>query len=260
MHRLGRLTGMKGRASLIIWRSSILILTFALGGLGCRSSSSERPHSPKWEVGQWVRYQTFSKEKNARSVGVTSSPTVEEFSIVGQENWNIKRSQRKKVTPSRQKILYWLEIYEEHLESSVIVKLLIPEGMKGKPERILIQNGSNRAVEVREIELLLDEIWKGMRSYTEFQYGGITGRKETLTLPAGELETFSYEVDIDEERIHLWTTEAIPIWGIAKLSTEEMEMVLIDYGHTGASSRIGEEAVVAQVKEEEEEEEKEGKN
>ena len=232
---------------LLLWRFLILILTSTLGGLGCKNSTTERPQPTHWEVGQWVKYEISSPGKKASSEKIILPTPVMEFSIVGMETRK-KEDLRGKVALPFQETLFWLEIYEEHSEGPVILKLLVTEGMKGEPKRILIQNGSNQAVEMSESDLILEEIWKG-REIVEGRNpttGRPMGRKETLPLTAGNIETYFFEMELEEKKVQLWSSESIPIWGIAKLSMEGMEMSLTAYGLKGAVSRMGEEAMVAQ--------------
>ena len=185
---------------------------------GCRKYPILGKSPPKWEVGQWVRYKT------------TSSPASIEFSLVGKE------------TGDENETLFWLEIYEDYLDTPVILKLLVREGLKERPKRIFLQNGKGPVAEVTEIQLFLEEIWK--ESLVPKEEGQV---KESLALPIGVLETLLYKIESEEGHVRIWTQENIPIWGIAKVSREGMELVVSDFGLSGAMPRMKEGPWVAQT-------------
>jgi hypothetical protein len=224
-----------------------ILLFFFCGLIGCQGSSEKKSSTFPWGIGQWVRYETTSNEARAGSKGKSSSPTLIEFSLVGLEKGELKKNRDRKSSATREG-LFWLEIYEEFPETSVLLRLLVPEKLKGKPRKILIQNGSGQIVDLTDTENFLEEIWKGMEIVRGIESKEkIDGMKEVINIPAGNFETQSIELEIDNETIQIWTTETIPVWGIAKLSANGINMVLTDFGLTGAVSRMKEGPTVAQT-------------
>jgi hypothetical protein len=224
-----------------------ILFFFSFSLIGCQGSNEKKSSTFPWGVGQWVRYETTSNETRAGSKGKTSSPTFIEFSLVGQENGKLKKNTDRK-SPAAREDLFWLEIYEEFPETSVLLKLLVPEKLKGKPMKILIQKGSDQIVDLTDTENFLEEIWKGMEIVRGIESTEkIDGKKEVINIPAGDFETQKIELEIDNAKIQIWTTESIPVWGIAKLSANGIDMVLTDFGLTGAVNRMHEDSILTQA-------------
>ena len=236
------------------WRDRSLIsltlicLLFHLSIAGCGHNSFESHSTFQWEVGQWVRYETNLNGDSERSMKGTPPPIRIEFSLVGHEKESIVKRQTQEFTAPHEK-LFWLEIYEEFPETTVLLKLLVPEKMKGEPKRILIQNGSSEIVEMTDTKHFFEEIWKGMEFFqeTDLFNQNTEGNKETINLPAGIFETHSVELEIEKEKVTLWSSEIVPIWGVAKMSSNGMEIVLTDYGLSGAISRMKDSPIVAGI-------------
>ncbi len=128
--------------------------------------------------------------------------------------------------------LFWLEVRRFEEKDSLFVKFLVPAGMEGPPERVLIGGNGMKS------QLLLD----GSR-VTFLEGGGavpgISDRSASLDeidTPAGRFASRK----CGHPSGVVWLSPRVPIFGVVRLRSDEVEMELAGCGFKGAASRLRE--------------------
>lgn len=178
----------------------------------CFAGGCLRDHEglPIWRVGQWVRYDVTSR----------GNTWLLEYALVGEERNGGSQ-------------LFWLEARKFDVNDSFFVKCLVPSGLDGPAERVVIGgNGLSAHLSVRDSSIpCLKE-----RISTTVEQGQRPGQVEDLTTPAGSFPSERFECATWE----IWFNSGVPLFGIVRSRSEDVEMVLVAYGMEGATSELKE--------------------
>ncbi|TET83031.1 hypothetical protein E3J38_01175 [candidate division TA06 bacterium] len=179
-------------------------------------------------VGSWSQYWSINTEEG--------DTVVFKYSLTGKEKCGKTGC-------------YWYEFQTTEGKQTNMVKMLV-SGDPDEPghlKRLIIKSGDEPAVELpvgtthgagtppsrvresNEAEVVSEE-------ENLFTVG-----KETITTPAGKIKCTHLRIKKQEGQTDLWTNEAIPFFGIAKLVQAGMTMEITGYGESGAKTAISEE-------------------
>jgi len=186
-----------------LW-SFLAVLCFAGGCL--------RDHggSPTWRVGQWVRYDVTSH----------GDTWLLEYALVGEDRNGGSQ-------------LFWLEARRLDVNDSLFVKCLVPSGLEGPAEEVVIGGNSlSSRLSVNGSHLP----WTTERMSPNIERGKRTAHVEDLETPAGRFPTQKYECPAGE----IWFSPRVPLFGIVRSKNLDVEMVLVAYGLKGATSELKE--------------------
>jgi hypothetical protein len=125
----------------------------------------------------------------------------------------------------RDSTLFWVET----VEPEITVKVLVAKGKISEPKRLIVKRIGESPVEFQASEF-------SVKSGLPVLKGEDSGKKEILTLPCGKFKA----VHLVEDQRDIWLSRTVPIFGIAKYESEDMLIVLQNYGQRGAKSTIGE--------------------
>jgi hypothetical protein len=185
-----------------MWSSAVLLFL----SIGC---SSDHVGAPAWRVGQWVEYDVTCRGKSWRL----------EYAIVSEER-------------SRDSTLFWLEVRKFEEKDSLFVKFLVPAGLAGPPEKIVIGGNGMKS------QLLLDgsriaSVPGGAAASVAVDR---SASLEEVDTPAGKFASRKYGHDSGVA----WLCPKVPIFGVVRSRGDDIEMVLAGYGLKGAASRLRE--------------------
>ena len=193
-----------------------------------RSSAGKTPFSGlPWQVGQWALYATRQDEVW----------TTQRVSIVGQDDgghWleieTVDPRNDDKANPARMK----MQVSGYNVADPRSVQQL-------KIGTVITQNANNRAMKAPPFVGPLTSGWV----LQIFKIDASSGKAEDVSAPAG---SFQKAVKIRTETrfgpieviADTWLHSAVPVWGIvrSKSTDGEHEQRLLDFGLTGAESRI----------------------
>jgi len=201
-------------------------------------AGTKTPQSPKNTLGAWCEYKIKAEEEEA-------SGTMK-LSIVGED----KREGKS---------LYWFELDFKNDEGDRnIVKMLTKSGvLEGKTGyySVVVKHNDEQALEF-EFQIPEEEVESKAQPQkpaepsskesegAETSYPGnrVTIKTETIKVPAGKFKCqhITVEDTVENEKIDLWFTPDVPITGIVKMASDDMEAVLLSYGWQGAKSAITE--------------------
>jgi len=188
---------MKLRAG--IWPAAVLLLIASGCGRGFRT--------PHWRVGQWVRYSVTSSGKTWQL----------EYALVGEEK-------------SGESQLFWLETRRFDGKDTLFVKWLVPAGLNGPAERVLVGKGTSASVMVDGPGL--PQKAERVRS----SEGQSLAVLESVETPAGPFLSERYARPSGP----IWLSSKVPIFGVVRSKGEEGELMLVGYGQKGATSKLTE--------------------
>lgn len=165
---------------------------------------------PPWRVGQWANYDVISHGNRWRL----------EYALVGREKNG--KSQ-----------LFWLEARRFEQSDSLFVKCLVPSGLNGAAERVLISGNSANS------SLLLDGShlpWGTEGKPLEVSRKRQPAVLENVDTPAGQFSSNRYEHSAGQ----IWLSSKVPVFGLVRSKSDEVEMVLVAFGQRGATSELKE--------------------
>lgn len=157
---------------------------------------------------------------------------------------------------------FWLEfvtISPTTDENPSIMKMEIKGYERGNPASVrnisigtvITQNGSNKPMMAPPFMGPMTSGWV----LKNFEIDSSSGTKEAVTVPAGSFSDatkirFKANWGPIKAESDNWLHNEVPIWGIVKsLSTDgKYETRLIDFGHTGATSKIDDSQVLGGVR------------
>jgi hypothetical protein len=175
-------------------------------------------------VGTWVKYRdTYAK--NGQSFEL-------KYSVVGKES-------------SGGTELYWyeLEIFDPVKKDVMILKMLISGNPADKKnlKKMIIKKNKEQAKEMPDMMLQMVAPPEEKAAPQMKEIG-----KETLKTKAGEILCVHKQYNVDTkagtQKVDVWNSAKIPIYGTAKMATEAKTTEVIGYG-TGAVTGITEEPV-----------------
>lgn len=182
-----------------IWPAAVLLLIASGCGRGF-----ETPH---WRVGQWVRYSVTSSGETWQL----------EYALVGEEK-------------DGESQLFWLETRRFDGKDTLFVKWLVPAGLNGPAERVLVGEGTSASVMVDGPGLPQQS--EGGRS----SGGQSLAVLESVETPAGPFLSQRYA----KPSGLVWLSPKVPIFGVVRSKGEEGELMLVAYGLKGATSKLTE--------------------
>ena len=201
-------------------------------------AGTKTPQPPKNTLGAWCEYKIKAEEEEA-------SGTMK-LSIVDED----KREGKS---------LYWFELDFKNDEGDRnIVKMLTKSGVledKTNYYSVVVKHNDEQALEF-EFQIPEEEAESKAQPQkpaepsskesegAETSYPGnrVTIKTETIKVPAGKFKCqhITVEDTVENEKIDLWFTPDVPITGIVKMASDDMEAVLLSYGWQGAKSAITE--------------------
>jgi hypothetical protein len=163
---------------------------------------------PAWRVGQWVRYDVTSRGRS----------WLVEYALVGKERNGGSQ-------------LFWLEARRFDSGDSLFVKCLVPTGLDGPAEQVLVGGtGLKCRLSVEGTSLP----WSAAGSPTSTGKRQRPALVEELETPAGRFSSKKYGCPYGE----IWLNPRVPVFGIVRSKSDDLEMLLVAYGLKGATSEL----------------------
>jgi len=126
----------------------------------------------------------------------------------------------------------WVEVTALGSESLPVATRLLIVGATGKVERAVVYALGQAPLDV-PVEDNARAVATASRS-ASMQV--VQGRREAVAVPAGTFRAIKLRVAVGRDRLRVWKSDTVPLWGLVRARDARTTVELLRYGDRGASS------------------------